>query len=443
MRTRLHTQAHTQPSNRGSYGLLHVPDDVCRLGVSRPYAGHMAEHLGDRLARLRRLSDLTQEGLAERSGVSVDVIRKLEQRRKHSARLPTLHDLSRGLGVELTALLGDPPGAPSTGDADPPQLVAVRRAIMPPLFAPPPEPNGVERLTVPLLRREIADGWTEYHDAEFGRLMDVLPGIINDARFAAAVGNSDERAAGQAALGKSLQLAGHLAIRLGKTDLALSALERAMNAAADSSDPLLPAMISNSVAWNYQRQNRLDDAEHLAVHAADGVEKEHGKSAEGLRVWGGLIMSAATSAARSGDYDKASEMMTTAEDATKRLATLPPPADGKMLSVFSRSSVRIERVRLAVQHARPEEALSLAKGMRLSTDTPPSWRTWLLLDVARAHTDLGNADGAVQALEKLRRIAPAWMRHHTLAVAIVSDLWAGPHHPPGLRKLAEFLGVAN
>jgi transcriptional regulator with XRE-family HTH domain len=49
-----------------------------------------SEHLGDQLARLRRLADLTQEALAERSGVSVDVVRKLEQHRKHSARLPTL-----------------------------------------------------------------------------------------------------------------------------------------------------------------------------------------------------------------------------------------------------------------------------------------------------------------------------------------------------------------
>ncbi|QFQ96314.1 helix-turn-helix transcriptional regulator [Streptomyces phaeolivaceus] len=403
----------------------------------------MAEHLGDRLVRLRGLADLTQERLAEKSGVSSDVIKRLEQKRKHSARLPTLHALVQGLGVELTSLLGDPPGVPSTGEADPPQLVAVRRAIMPPLFVPPPEPNGPERLTVPLLRREIADAWTLYHGAEFGRLMEVLPGIINDARFAASVGQGDERAAGQAALGKALQLAGHLAIRLGKTDLALSALERAMSAAEQSSDPLLAPMVSNSVAWNYQRQNRLDDAERLAVYAADRVEHDHGDTAEGVRVWGGLLMSAATSAARSGDYDTANEMMTTAETATKRLAVLPPPANGRMVSVFSRSSVRIERVRLAVQHGRPEEALGLAKGMRLSSDTPPSWRTWLLLDVARAHTDLGNAEGAVKALTRLREIAPAWMRHHTLAVAIVSDLWALPSRPRGLRKLAEFLGVAN
>ncbi|MDX3226667.1 helix-turn-helix transcriptional regulator [Streptomyces sp. ME19-01-6] len=402
-----------------------------------------SEHLGDRVSRLRRLADLTQEGLAERSGISVDVIRKLEQKRKHSARLPTLHALADGLGVELTSLLGDPPGVPSNGEADPPALVAVRRAIMPPLFAPPPEPSGAEPLSLPLLRAELAEAWTLYHAAEFGRLMELLPGIITDARLAATVGTADQRAAGHAALGKALQLGGHLAIRLGKSDLALSSLERAITAAGQSSDPLLTPMVSNSVAWAYQRQNRLDDAEHLAVYAADGVERDHGHTAEGVRVWGGLLMSAATSAARSGDYDTANDMMTTAERAAGRLATLPPPENGKLVSVFSRSSVRIERVRLAVQHARPEEALTLARGMRLSKDTPPSWRTWLLLDVARAHTDLGDAPGAVRALESLRRVAPAWTRHHTLAVAIVSDLWGSPSHPPGLRKLAEFLGITT
>ncbi|GAA3377430.1 helix-turn-helix transcriptional regulator [Streptomyces racemochromogenes] len=402
-----------------------------------------AEHLGDRLSRLRRFANLTQEGLAERSGVSVDVVRKLEQRRKHSARLPTLHALSKGLGVELTSLLGDPPGVPSNGEADSPALVAVRRAIMPPLFAPPEEPTGAERLSLPLLRAELAAGWTLYHSADFGRLMEVLPGIIADARLLAAVGNADQRAAGQAALGKALQLGGHLAIRLGKTDLALSALERAYTAAGDSSDPLLAPMLSNSVAWAYQRQARLDDARNLAVHAADAVEREHTGKSEGVRVWGALLMSAATSYARSDDYATANDMMVTAEKAAGRLATLPPPADGKLVSVFSRSSVRIERVRLAVQHERPEEALTLARGIRLSKDTPPSWRTWLLLDLARAHADLGDATGALKALERLRRVAPAWMRHHTLAVAIVTDLWAGPHHPPGLRQLKDFLGNAN
>jgi transcriptional regulator with XRE-family HTH domain len=406
------------------------------------YRWRMAvEHLGVRLRRLRRMTGLTQEALAEKSGISSDVIRRLEQQRKHSARLPTLHALAKGLGTELTGLVGDPPAAPSSGDAESPALVALRRAVMPPLFVPPTVRDGADELSISTLRQEIAAAWTLYHAAEFDVAMSALPGIIADARLAAAVGNEQERASGHQALGKALQLAGHLAIRLGKTDLGVSSLERAVAVAADSADPLLTPMLYNSVCWAYQRQARLDDAQALALHAADSVEGSHADTTEGVRVWGGLLMSAATSSARNGDYDQADDMMRVAEKATGRLGKLPPTPNGKLVSVFSRSSVRIERVRLAVQHGRPEEALRLARGMRLSGDIPPSWRTWLLLDVARAHTDVGNPDGAVRALEALHRVAPAWMRHHTLAVSIVSDLWASGNRPAGLRKLALFLGV--
>jgi hypothetical protein len=144
-----------------------------------------------------------------------------------------------------------------------------------------------------------------------------------------------------------------------------------------------------------------------------------------------------------GDYDHAADMMTTAEHGAGRLAVLPPPeGDSRMLSVFSKSSVRIERIRLAVQHGRPEQGLTLARRTRLSADIPLSWRTWLMLDVARAYADVGDAPAAVRTLESLRRQAPEWMRQHTLATAIVADLLAGPRRPPGLRKIAEHLGIA-
>ncbi|MGH3568007.1 MAG: hypothetical protein ACRDRH_18645 [Pseudonocardia sp.] len=143
------------------------------------------------------------------------------------------------------------------------------------------------------------------------------------------------------------------------------------------------------------------------------------------------------------DYEQASDMLKVGEAATGRLATLPLPVNGKLVSVFNRSAVRIERVRLAVQHGRPDTALVLVRGIRLSSDTPPSWRAWLMLDVARARTDVGDAEGAVKALQALQRRAPQWIRHHTLAVAIVCDLWAGRARPPGLRKLAEILGVLD
>ncbi|MEU5820692.1 helix-turn-helix transcriptional regulator [Streptomyces sp. NPDC047803] len=402
-----------------------------------------SDELGRTLRRLRRLASLTQEELAERAGVSVDVVRQLEQGRKHSARLPTLHALANGLGVELTTLLGDPPAVASSGENDGPRFVAVRRAIMPVFGGPGPEVPG-DDFSLERLREQIAAGWTQYHSAEFDTVMKALPDLIADARTATASADGELRRAGFGALGKALQLAGHVAVRMGKTDLALISLESAIDAAGQSGDPLLVPMIVNSTAWTYQRQGRLDDAWGIALRHADGLVGE-GRldTADGLKVWGALTMSAATSAARSGDYERAAAMMETAEKEAARVAKLPDGGDNRMVSVFSPSSVRIERVRLAVQYGHPQDALALAKGMRLSKDTPPSWRTWLLLDVARAHTDVGDAAGAVTTLESLRRVAPTWMQHHTLAVAIVRDLWTLPNHPSGLRPLAEFLGVSE
>ncbi|MGW4224291.1 helix-turn-helix domain-containing protein [Streptomyces bauhiniae] len=395
------------------------------------------DDLGRTLRRLRRLASLTQEELADRSDVSVDVIRQLEQGRKHSARLPTLHALANGLGVELTTLLGDPP-AVSSGENDGPRFVAMRRAVMPVLWGPNSAPPTAD-FSLARLREQIADGWTQYHSAEFDTVMKALPDLISDARTATASADEDDRKAGFAVLAKALQLAGHVAVRMGKTDLALTSLERAIGAAGQSGDPLLVPMIVNSVAWTYQRQGRLDDALSIALRAAADMGRTD--TADALKVWGALTMSAATSAARSGDYERAAAMMETAEKEAARVSKLPEAGDNRMVSVFSPSSVRIERVRLAVQYGHPQDALALAKGMRLSKDTPPSWRTWLLLDVARAHTDTGDAAGAVKTLESLRRVAPTWMQHRTLAVAIVRDLWNLPNPPPGLAALAEFLGV--
>lgn len=187
--------------------------------------------------------------------------------------------------MELTTLLGDPP-AVSTGENDGPRFVAVRRAIMPVLWVAEPEAPG-PGFSLSELREQIADGWTQYHAAEFDTVMKTLPDMISDARTATASPDRAERGAGFAALAKALQLAGHVAVRMGKTDLALIGLERAIDAAGRSSDPLLRPMIVNSVAWTYQRQGRLGDALSIALHAADDTE-ESGLTgtADGLKVWG-------------------------------------------------------------------------------------------------------------------------------------------------------------
>jgi len=58
--------------------------------------------IGRQLAALRHASGLTQEQLAERAQVSVDVIRRLEQGQRRTARFATLHAIAAALDTEVS-----------------------------------------------------------------------------------------------------------------------------------------------------------------------------------------------------------------------------------------------------------------------------------------------------------------------------------------------------
>ncbi len=67
--------------------------------------GSLNRKFGAHVRSLRTSRSLTQESLAESSGLSVDSIRRIE-RGTFSPTLDTLAKLARGLGMTLSALFG-------------------------------------------------------------------------------------------------------------------------------------------------------------------------------------------------------------------------------------------------------------------------------------------------------------------------------------------------
>jgi transcriptional regulator with XRE-family HTH domain len=61
-----------------------------------------AKTIGDRLKLLRRERSMTRNELADESGVSADVIEKLEHGRRQTARVTWLIKLAGGLRAELS-----------------------------------------------------------------------------------------------------------------------------------------------------------------------------------------------------------------------------------------------------------------------------------------------------------------------------------------------------
>src|SRR5215213_5715691 len=60
--------------------------------------------IGEQIVRLRHARGLTQEELAHRAGLSVDVIRRLEQGQRSTARLETLEKIAKGLDADASVV---------------------------------------------------------------------------------------------------------------------------------------------------------------------------------------------------------------------------------------------------------------------------------------------------------------------------------------------------
>jgi DNA-binding XRE family transcriptional regulator len=96
----------------------------------RREAGPMdqAPTVGDRVRDVRKRRGLTQRALAEASGVSLSLVKKLEQGDYGDARLETLHRLASTLRVPTSSLTAGP-DAESPEREDVEQWAPVRQAL--------------------------------------------------------------------------------------------------------------------------------------------------------------------------------------------------------------------------------------------------------------------------------------------------------------------------
>jgi transcriptional regulator with XRE-family HTH domain len=395
---------------------------------------------GDRLKVARRAAGLTQEQLAEQSGVNVDTIRKLEQNQRHSMRVSTANALARAIGVETTALLLGQAPAETRDDTG---LQLIRRALVPAHdFAPAADDHNEDAAPdVAALRRSVEDAWSHYHAGEFEALGQILPPLIGEARVAAREHTNGTAAQAHGVLAKVLQLGAHTMVQTQMEDLGLLGLDRARTAAQDSSDPLLPAMMLNSVAWVFLRTGRLEDCERVAVGAADSVEPTFRASpAHHVAVYGGLLLSAATAAARNQRYDTARDLIQIARAAAHRIGD---DSTDRWTTVFGPTAVAMQAVSLETAAGEWGTALDLARQVPLSGQVPVSWKVRFLLDVAHAQTETYRDADAVETLRTARRLAPSWTQRHGLAKAVVRELLTHKHPARGLTPLADFLGIAH
>ena len=374
--------------------------------------------IGQRIHELRteRVPRLTQHELAERAGVSVDVIQKLEQGRKATARIRTLSAIAAALDVDLASILSKPTHletVPADGG-----LLALRRALTPVVDEPgdPAEPED--------LRAQVGEAWSAYWSGDYDLLAGFLPGVIGGAR---GLQSKD-------LLAEACQIAACTLVHLGHSDLSMVAATQGLDFA---DDPLLRAAITGTRSWVLLNQARSADAAAIAIAEADEMEPRRRAAKAAISMWGNLLVTGATAAARSGNDPEAQDLLQVAHGAAVRLGE----DRNDYQTAFGVSQVVMQRVDVAVVAGDYVRALETAREMPVETSLPLAARARHQTDLAHAHVALGHATEAEQILLDIERMAPRWMRYQVFPRTVVGELLNARRPTVAVKNLARRLGV--
>ncbi|MEU0109495.1 helix-turn-helix domain-containing protein [Streptomyces sp. NPDC006251] len=414
-----------------------------------PEQQHPIDLPGTRVRDIRLARGLTQEQLADRAGLSLGVVKKIEQ--GGNGRLDTYHGLARALKVRTSSLFdAGAPHAMTRADDDKVDLMPLRQAITPAmtisgelLLADTVEPE-------PDLRnlRATADALANsYAGDNYGHLAQFLPSLVNSARVAVDYFDSGPHRTEALQLRSDvLQMAGRYLTQVRAYDVAHPAIRDALMDATAAGDRARAASAVYLQGWLLMRQGRLDEAERLAMATADDVEPRISRASKAeLGGWGRLLVRASSAAARNNRPREAREML--------RLARTASSALGGSVATYSYGwgkfawpTVAFQAVENQMVAEQPRRVLGLSERIP-ETGTAATANTWNRhrLDVAQAHVMVRQADEATAVLAQLHVEAPEWLRHQQMAKDTFerSLKVAGRRKLTGKqRELAAFFGTA-
>ncbi|TDC09740.1 XRE family transcriptional regulator [Nonomuraea longispora] len=398
--------------------------------------------MGDRLRELRRRRGMTQEEVAHAAGLSVQVVKKIEQ--GGSARLETLHQLARTLGVVTLTFVGSTSPEPREADHDEAVLSDIRSAINPPMGLSGRPVYGTadgDELDLARLNKAVNAMTAAYHSDRYDSLAGFLPALVRSAHH--HVEAYSERRDALRTRANIVGLAGRYLIQVRAHDLALVALHMSLKDALEIGDTPLAAAAVSGQAHAMLRQGRFDEVERLCAETAQELEPQLSKATpDELAAWGWMLLRASAAAARNNRPQEAREYIGMATAAAGPLQREHRTVDSK---TFGPVTVALKAVENAVVGGDAAKALELSAPLRRGDDmTDEEWDRHLL-DEARAHSETNNPDGAVDILLGIRGRSPQWLRYQQMARDTLRDVMSKRARTltGDQRVLADYMGVSE
>lgn len=378
--------------------------------------------LPENLARLRKARDLSQEGLAERAGVGVDTVARIERGTRTTCRPATLHRLAVALGVPVQTLLnGD--HREHSALATQQVMVRLRQAVTSggPVPGLSDFAESVETMSLAEVERQTTVVWRLYVGGQHTELLALLPAVLADARRLVETSSGDDAAAARRLLATTYRISAGIAGRLGQDDLAWIAAEHALDVARGSDDPdIQQAVALRYLAWTLVRQGRENEAERVATAAAEAIQPAMFDS-EPIRtaVFGNLLFNAATAAVKAGAVGRAADLLAEARSAAARTMT----SIVTEAAIFSPRAVALQEVDHLSRSDDPESALRRAATLQSLPDQLPAfWEAGSALHIASAAAKTRRYDDALHHLDQAHRLAPDWATSQPLGATTMRAL---------------------
>ncbi|WP_280248780.1 helix-turn-helix domain-containing protein [Nocardia abscessus] len=385
----------------------------------------MSVDLGERLQSIRKRQGLTQPELATKSGVSVSLIRKVEQGEVSNVRNETLRKLAIALRVRTSDLQvradAEYADAETVDRWEP-----VRRALAGRLERDTEEPATVDGVQAELNRMRALIGDNQYEDVSIA-----LPGLIAD-------GDALPEVDGRVIRARLLNMAGWMLTQCRQFDTAESVLDMAIDLAEDRIEA---AEVVDTKLWALLRQGKIEQTRALAIQWADDIEPKFSRATTAeLSMWGRMWMRVANASVRDNRPGESEDALKMARAAAHRIGR-EVYADHATAKTFGPVSVAHICAESHVLDERPDRTLAIAE--RTPSDilhATGANRLRHRLDVANAHVQLGNYSHAIREMQEVRRVAPQWVVQQRYARDILGRIVTKRRTlTDEMRELADFV----
>ncbi|MFD4377097.1 helix-turn-helix domain-containing protein [Streptomyces sp. NPDC058486] len=385
--------------------------------------------LSENVRKHRRRAGLSQEQLAEASDLSLGVVRKAEQGGNLSVE--SIHALARALKTTTATLFATEALDPvhiAIGEG--PKLAELRRALMPPVGLREVLVEVDQAPPLSVLRSEIDDSHALYHADAYNSVAKKLPAILRGAEAAVNLAEEgDPRSEALTVRADAYLLTGKYLTQVRRYDMAYHALSLGIRDAREVDKPHIAATGVVGMAWLLLRQDRFDEAEHLAAVTADEIEPRMSRATPGeVALWGELLQRVASAAIRNNRADVAKEARKLTATAASNLGrehvdfrshwTTFGPVTAEAKAIEDLALIGDYRGVLDRADKGPVGPQGLA---RLGRPSANNWDRHRL-DVARAYSKLGSHQDAMTELCVIKDQSPEWLKHQAMARRIMEEI---------------------